>query len=1117
MTHQRFTPRWPFVVVVTLLLAFAWPGAVHTVAAATTFYVNGDPTIGSDTNNCTSASTPCLTITAAIGKAAAGDRILIAGQDKKFDGVYCEQLVIGISLTLEAQHSTNPPVIDGGGSGSSCTKETAGQSVVTVGGSSSAPVVTLAGLIIQHGDASQESLAGGGILNFGTLTVSDSTISGNVACSSGCGSGGLGGGIANGGTLTVSDSTISDNVACSGSSCNGGLGGGISNGGTLTVSDSTISDNVACSGSSCSGINVESVSVGGGGGGIASDGTVTVSDSTISDNIACSGACDGGGYGGGIANAGTVTVTNSTISGNVACSGSSGTDCLVGGGGYGGGIVTEGALTMSDSTVSDNIACSGSGCGAGLGGGIFVGTGGGLSSPSGGSTLTVTNSTISGNVACKASCSNGGEAGGIFEGDSSTLMVINSTISGNEACKASCGNDGGEAGGIDIFDMTRLSNTILAGNVASNGPDCSGTIADGTPNGTTTVGHNLLGNDDDCTGLTNGTNGDQVGTSSHPIDPKLGPLQNNGGPTPTMALLTGSPAIGQGDAATCELGTLANGAPGPNNLDQRGSPRHADTRKACDIGAYDTGGLSSQPPKPQTIQFGPLSDKTYGDPPFTVSASATSGLPVSFSASPATVCRASGTNGSTITIVGVGSCTVTASQGGNAQYAPASPVSQTFKVNPAVLTVTASSATITYGAAIPLITPHYAGFVNGDTSQSLTHAPTCGTSATSHSGVGQYRTFCTGAEDPNYTIRYVDGVLTITPAVLTIQAPDLTVQYSDLLPPLTPRYVGFVNGDTSQSLTSLPTCGTSAQVASDGEVLSGPGVYTIDCSGARDPNYTIRYTAGRLTVLPEGAQVHYTGLHQVETACPTCRSYHLLLATTVQDLPASPSDPDPGDISRATVRFVDRSSGQTLCTAGVVLVQASDLRTGTASCTLNGSIPLGQTSQQLVVGTVVGGYYQRDAASDDQQVTITLGSGTHSVAVVGTLPLTQAAGLAVVDGGSQLQLMVKVGNSAGGLLGTVKLTVVGGRSLQFTASQLDSLVVKGQHGVLSGQCTITDVRSGQVVAQQAPFVLTLQAGAGQAQVGVTVWLADGQLALSSAWDGTQTVAAELSSGFVVVH
>jgi hypothetical protein len=103
-------------------------------------------------------------------------------------------------------------------------------------------------------------------------------------------------------------------------------------------------------------------------------------------------------------------------------------------------------------------------------------------------------------------------------------------------------------------------------------------------------GHNLLGqttgvSSTGCPGLTDGMNGDHVGTPAEPIDPLLGPLGANGGLTPTLALLTGSPARAAGDPVACQAAPI-------NGRDQRGVTRNAKAREACDTGAYDTGGLT---------------------------------------------------------------------------------------------------------------------------------------------------------------------------------------------------------------------------------------------------------------------------------------------------------------------------------------------------------------------------------------------------------------------------------------------------------------------------------------------------------------------------------------------
>ncbi len=148
---------------------------------------------------------------------------------------------------------------------------------------------------------------GGGILSFGTVTLSGSIISGNQAT-------GHGAGIANDGTLTIISSTIRGNTA-------GNYGGGLWNGGALTISNSTISGNQ---------------STGSGGGGIYSAGSATISNSTVSGNQATTS------IGGGIFNHGTMAITNSTISGNSAAS--------VGDGLYGG----TGSVTLINNIVTGN-------------------------------------------------------------------------------------------------------------------------------------------------------------------------------------------------------------------------------------------------------------------------------------------------------------------------------------------------------------------------------------------------------------------------------------------------------------------------------------------------------------------------------------------------------------------------------------------------------------------------------------------------------------------------------------------------------------------------------------------------------------------------------------------
>ncbi len=401
------------------------------------------------------------------------------------------------------------------------------------------------------GNSAQE---GSGIYNYqydaaSIFEVSNSTISGNSATK------GIGGGIYSSGStpFKVSNSTISGNSATS-------AGGGIYKiGGTFEVSNSTISGNSATQGI--------------GGGILNTYGTMNVSNSTISDNSATLLFYDGG-FGGGISNSGsqsTVNVSNSTISGNSANGG-------------GGGIFNGGIMNLSNSTLSGNSAGNN-------GGGIFNGMSALSNSyPSNFNPIvTVNNSTLRGNSA-------GNNGGGIFNGISTIgsnsnnpiVTVNNSTLSDNTA-----GSNGGgifnnrtvalvfstltlnqAIDGSGVFNLIPGSavvrNTIIASNLPlADGlnPDVAGSF--------TSNGYNLIGDSTGSIGFDQAT-GDIVGTSDNPIDPRLGSLDANGGPTQTHALLEDSPAIDAGDPTVLDTDPTT---------DQRGFPRVSGAR--ADIGAFE--------------------------------------------------------------------------------------------------------------------------------------------------------------------------------------------------------------------------------------------------------------------------------------------------------------------------------------------------------------------------------------------------------------------------------------------------------------------------------------------------------------------------------------------------
>jgi uncharacterized repeat protein (TIGR01451 family)/CSLREA domain-containing protein len=259
---------------------------------------------------------------------------------------------------------------------------------------------------------------------------------------------------------------------------------------------------------------------------VTANATATLNWVNVTGNTATSDA-------GGIRNDGTLTINDSTIAGNTS-------------GGYGGGVYNggSGTLTIARSSVSGNTATGGSG-------GI----------ESNGGDVTILNSTISENTA-------NGDVGGGIEHDaaSGTLSINNSTIANNTAASSNSG------GGISVTNgIVKIRNTILADNTAAGGgPDC---FTD-TGKSLTSEDYNLIESTSECT-ITGATSNNITGQ-----DPKLGALADNGGPTKTHALLTGSPALDKGNTAIPAITGLSC-----LPTDQRGISRPQGS--VCDIGAFE--------------------------------------------------------------------------------------------------------------------------------------------------------------------------------------------------------------------------------------------------------------------------------------------------------------------------------------------------------------------------------------------------------------------------------------------------------------------------------------------------------------------------------------------------
>ncbi|NEN89403.1 MAG: DUF4347 domain-containing protein [Okeania sp. SIO3H1] len=423
--------------------------------------------------------------------------------------------------------------------------------------------------------------SGGGIYNSGTVSINNSTISGNLENFLIYG----GGGIHNTGTANISNSTISDNSAF--------YGGGIQNTGTATISDSAISGNFSnTSGGgilnrygivSISNSNISGNSADFDGGGIYSSGTANISNSTISGNerggISLLGTANisnstiSGNSMGGINNSGTANISNSTISGN-----------------SNGGINNSGTANISNSTISGNSTGINNSGTANISNSTISNNsnprGGGIRNSDG--TINITDSTISGNSTLFY-------GGGIYN-LGATAIINNSTISGNSASY-------GGGGGIGNLGVASISNSTITNNEAPSGlgsgilqkaaylynettytnytVDANATVTSSIISGNvnsdvdsvensntlTSENHNLIGTGNAINNF-NGDN-DQTGITN----PLLGDLADNGGLTLTHLPLPNSPAIDAGS--------------NPNNLDtdQREEPRFVG--RAVDIGAVE--------------------------------------------------------------------------------------------------------------------------------------------------------------------------------------------------------------------------------------------------------------------------------------------------------------------------------------------------------------------------------------------------------------------------------------------------------------------------------------------------------------------------------------------------
>ncbi len=588
------------------------------------------------------------------------------------------------------------------------------------------------------------------------------------------------------------------------------------------------------------------------------------------------------------------------------------------------------ALTLNDSTLSNNT-------------GVTV-----LDSGS----ATLTNCTISGTSGSSTKNT------AIVLLTTAKAVLTNCTISGNVS--------------LGIWATTTTSsvtllNTIVAGNNAG-GADVSG------PGTFTSMGHNLIGN----VGTTTGWKAsDLTGTNSSPLNPGLDPqgLQDNGGPTQTIALEPGSKAIGAGADTTLAppsgspalspttggslnpgqtyyyevtavngvgettpsaeahitlsgsntavvvswsaatgpvtgyniyrgttsgqellIGTVAagttqftdtgsgiRGGPPPTlntttlTTDQRGVSRVGHV----DIGAFQVGASATQS---QTITFNPLSNQTYGAADFALTATASSGLSVSYTATGNATVYQDGNDNWLVQVTGAGTATITASQAGNSSYSAATSVSQTFTISQAQALLSIQGVNVTYDGNAHAATGTATGVEspNGTNLTSLlnlyyssTGGQTYSSSAPVNAGDYEiYYTFNTSGSNTNYqaVTSYTDSGYAVdiarAKANITVTPYSVTYDGNPHTATGTATGVGGVNllsvGDT------LDLSGTTHTDATAGAV-SDPWTFTDTTGNYNSTSGTVSNQIGQagstVTVTwTDGTSTTYDGQQHVATA-----------------------------------------------------------------------------------------------------------------------------------------------------------------------------------------------------------------------------------------------------------
>ena len=397
-----------------------------------------------------------------------------------------------------------------------------------------------------------------------------------------------------------------------------------------------------------------------------------------------------------------------------------------------------------------------------------------------------------------------------------------------------------------------------------------------------------------------------------------------GTPAGTVTFLSGSTVLG--------TGTLNGG--GTATLSTSALPAGTDSVTASYgalgnfAGSVSTATTITVNATSQTITFPAIASRAYGSAPFAVSATSSLGssypVTINVASGPATI------SGGTVSVTGVGTVVLQATQAGNKDYGPAS-ATQSFQVTPAPLTISANNASRVYAAANPVFNGTVTGTVGGD---SFTESFTTTATATSNAGNYPIVPAVTGAQLANYTVTTVNGALTVTPAgtATTLTAPGSAVSGASVSLTATVTsgsgtpsgIVTFYSGTTSLGTGTLN--GSGAATLSTTALTSGTDTVTAVYAAAG--NFAAS-TSSAMTVTVSAAPVTTPASYTV-TANPT--------SLTVQA----------GSTATTTLTFTPTGNY-----SGTIALSCSNLPTNASCAFAQNQVALSGNNQSVNLGLTI--------------------------------------------------------------------------------------------------------------------------------------------------------------------